>query len=359
LTDIFALQSEIARSVAHTLGLRLGAQASRTRPATKDLDSYFLYLKGRVLWNRRTLESIQEALKNFEEAVAKDPNLAPAHSGLADCYLVLVTNFGHLPWADAGPKVKQAALRALELDGQLGEAHASLGLALNHEYDYEAAEREFRRAIELSPAYYPAHLWYYHLLRDQGRFEEAGREIALAQESDPLSPVVLMQAGEFASYQRRDEDADRYWDHALEIEPGILGSVLDARIPHDLSRSRLAEARTALASYEAQLMAQGEDLSTTHDDRLARFYGLLGREADARRILERLLKFSEKEYVGAAEIALVYGALGDTDRFFEWASRGVDDCSLRPLTLRLAPYLAGYRSDPRYQQILRRWRLSK
>ncbi len=354
LTDIFATQSEIAKNVARSLGVRLGKVGQRARRRTTDFDAYSLYLKGRFQWNRRTPESVRGALESFEGAIARDPDFAQAYSGVADCYVILTSNWEEIPWVDGAPRAKAAALRAIELDAELAEAHASLGLILSGDYEYPAAEEEFRRALGLDPGYAPAHIWQQQSLLDRGRFADAARELAQAEEADPLSPTVLLNLGSIAAFQSRDEEALRYWDRVMEVEPGFSYYVHFEKAIFYAKRSRMEEASASLAAFESLTTGGGSEPEVRYTWLPATIYGVLGREKEARQSLERLLKIAKNEYVSGAGIAMVYAALDDPDRFYDWIRRGIDDRSTRPGTLRISLLLEKMRSDPRFLDVLRR-----
>jgi tetratricopeptide (TPR) repeat protein len=189
--------------------LPLAGREVGTRPPSGKLDTYFLYLEGRVLQNRRTPEAVARALKNFEAAVAQDPEFAQAHSGIADCLLVMTRNFEDLAWAESGPRAKAAARKAIARDDTLAEAHASLGLVLQQDYEWATAERELRRAVELQPGLAPAHLWPMLLLGNLNRHEEAEEELLTAARFDLLSPALLLNRGGYLAYRGEVDAAFR------------------------------------------------------------------------------------------------------------------------------------------------------
>lgn len=356
LTDIFAVQTEIAQNVAGRLGVRLGKPAREATPSAEALSAYLLYLRGRFLWHRRTLPSVQQALRNFEEAVAKDPRLAPAYSGIADCYMILANNLEEIPWSEAGPKALAAARTSLDLDGNLAEAHASLGLALVHaDFAWGQAEREFQRAIALNPSYAPARVWYFLLLGGVGRFEEARSQLTRASEIDPLSVIVMMNLSAFAAWEGRTEEALRYLDNALELEPGFAEVVPQYRVPYLMNQGRKEEALAALRPMETIWAGQGDRVEETYTWVPGSLLAIVGREDEARRSLERLLQLAERSYVPAEGIARVYAALGEADRFFEWHERGLHDHSADPFALRFSPILQKMRADPRFPELYRRF----
>ncbi len=200
LSNLLALQAEIAQEIAAQIQLTLGAprRVDTSRQSSlgpQGYEAYDLYLKGRFFWNKRTAQGFQQAIEYFQQAIAKDPNYARAYSGLADSY-ALLGGYSTTPQTESMPKARAAALKALELDPELAEAHTSLALITeNFDYDWDTAEREYRRAIELNPNYATDHHWYAEFLSLQGRFPEALAESARARELDPLSLIIATDRG--------------------------------------------------------------------------------------------------------------------------------------------------------------------
>jgi len=231
LADVFSIQEGIAHDVAEELNSVLHpvvspAASSPRKPPTADLAAYTLYLRGRHFWSRRSREAMEKAIDYFRQAIASDPGFAVAYSGLADCYTVLA-NHGHARPDEALPKAREAARKAIELDPELAEAHASLGLVYSEfERDQEAAEKEFRRAIELNPNYTSAHHWYANELMNIGRSEDALREIEIASELDPHSLIIRYAKGTVLQEIGRQEEARASFLRALQVEPGFAPAVV-------------------------------------------------------------------------------------------------------------------------------------
>ena len=207
LTDIFAVESDIAKSIADTLRAKLSSSAEHvlaSRP-TENPEAHELYLKGRYFWNRRTGENLQKAADYFQQAIGKDPAYALAYSGLADCHVLLpaYAELGSNP-RDELPKALEAARKAVELDDTLGEAHTSLARALASDLQLSPAMSEFKRAIELNPNYATAHQWFGECLQSQGHLEEALAELKRAQELDPLSLIINSVLGFALRYCREE-----------------------------------------------------------------------------------------------------------------------------------------------------------
>src|SRR6266851_1035835 len=252
LRDILTLQAEVARAVAAEIALKIPAaeqgRVMRARPV--DPAAYNAYLHGRYFWNQRTASALHTALGHFEESVARDPNHAPSHAGIADCYAVLsLIELGALAPCEGMPKAKAAARRAIEIDPRLAEAHASLGFVqLWFDWDWAGAEQSFRKAVELSPAYASAHQWYASLLETDNRMEDAMAEIDRALELDPLSLVVRAELAALLYFERQYDRAIEESKKALEIDPRFvlaylnLGRAYTQRRMHSRAISELRKA---------------------------------------------------------------------------------------------------------------------
>lgn len=350
--DLLALEEEIGRQISEALRLRLtGEQVSklRRRP-TNDGEAYRLYLKGRYLWNRRTEAAIKSAILLFEEAIARDPEYALAHAGLADCYNVLSCqiDYAALPPAVARPRAEAAARRALELDESLAEAHTSLACAFHSfHWDWQAAEREYRRAIELNPRYATAHHWYAFLCAALGRMEEARREIQIAHELDPFSLAINTDLGKIHFLERDFEGAIRHLRWTLELEP----SFFPARALLGMSYALQGMPEKASAELHRALGLRGEDsLPITY---LGEVLGsvLNPKREEGIQDLERL---AERRYVPACCWAAVYLQSGDLDRAFQYLSKGIEERSNWLVYLRVDPIFDPLRSDPRFEDLAAR-----
>jgi serine/threonine protein kinase/tetratricopeptide (TPR) repeat protein len=227
LESVFAIQDEISQAIVDAMKLRLlgDEEVSLVKRHTENIDAYNAYVQGRFMWNKRTEEHLNRAIDYFREAIEHDPEYALAYAGLADAYAVMPTNIGAAP-EDVYPQAKEAAERALELDDELAEAHASLGLVLAGEGDFEGAEKEYLRAIELNPGYAYAHYWYSITLDAMGRGDEAIEQVEMAFELNPLSVVILVNMASRRANDGELDEADRLYRRAIEVEPARAASYI-------------------------------------------------------------------------------------------------------------------------------------
>jgi TolB-like protein/Tfp pilus assembly protein PilF len=350
LDDIFAIQSDIASRVAQALKIKLlsNDRERLDKIPTRNTEAYILYLKGRNYVGERTLQGFQKAIEHFEEAVRRDPNYAHPYTGLSDCYHLL-ENWGFIHPSTAWPKSKDYASRALTLDDELAEAHTSMAMALAIlDWNWSAAEDEYRSALTLNPNYVTAHHWYAtHFLVAQRRLEEAIREMKEAHRLDPFSPVIATNLGRVLFLQGRREDAIRQYRLALELNPYFayahvqLGSAL-------LSESSIKEGNSEIemAAGLAPDYIEGQAA-------LANVYAMSGRTADAEKILQTLKSRSSTEYVPATWIGVVCGALGDFDQAFEWLGRATKDHSSVFPEYYSEPIFNPLEKDPRFGRLLK------
>lgn len=349
-TDIFTVQDSIAEQVATALLLQL-SQTERQRMMrryTTDAEAYQAYLKGRYYWNKRTLDGYHRALECFDRAIDRDPAYALAYVGLADIYNLLPV-WGDRTVKESCPRAKAAALRAIELDVDLGEAHASLGYTLmHHDWDLAAGERSLRRALELNPNYATAHQWYAKLLVAQGRFDEAKAEMALAQELDPLSLMVSTAAGGPYLYGGDYPSAIERFRQVLELEPNFVPALYSISLAYTFA----GRTREAVAALEKILLAADEPPFALVA--LAATYAIGGDEAQARTSLKR---FESKQPDGRAfsyALAGAYANLGDADEAFKWLDVSFDQRDGRLIDLKVDPYFNKLRDEPRFHALIDR-----
>jgi DNA-binding winged helix-turn-helix (wHTH) protein/TolB-like protein/Tfp pilus assembly protein PilF len=343
--DLFALEDSIAGQVADGLLLNLTAsERSRLkRRYTENGEAWQAYLRGRYFWNRRTPEAHQKAVEEFQQATRIDPRYALAYAGLADAYVLLGSNPNRLlSRADAMSRGRAAALKALELDGDLAEAHTSLAFILVH-YDWKSAEaeKEFQRALALNPSYATAYQWHAFNLLVAGHPDDAVKELKKAQALDPLSLIIGADLAEVYAYMDRPKEAEAEARRVLELDPTFLQA-----------RCWLAYALTAERRYDeavailnnGELQDDGYRLAT-----LGYVYASAGRRGEARNMLERLIRLAKNDYGLTFNVASVYASMGDVDRMLPWLEKAFTERSGALLLLNVVPQFAAVRSDPRFR----------
>lgn len=350
LADTLAVQEDIAREVTDKLRLRLASVEEKrlTAHVTENVEAYQLYLKGRYHWNKRTPDGIQKAIESFQQAIEKDPGYALAYAGLADCYHVPANP---LPPRKKMPLAKAASMKALQLDDTLVEAHTSLARVLFvYEWDWPAAEKEFKRAIELNSRYAPAHQWYGGYLTATGRFREADAEKKRALELEPLSLVINFEVGLASYFSRNYNQAIDQFQKTLELDSNFPPPHTFLAAAYE-QKGMLKEATTAF--QKAITITQGP-ARTQATAGLGYVYAVSGRKAEARKILAELQTLSEHSYVPATDMALVYAGLGDKDKAFAWLDKAYAEHSFALSNLKVEPRFDLLRSDPRFADLLRR-----
>lgn len=350
-SDILMVEDWISEQVARVLTTNLTEHEKEllSRHATENTYAYQQYLKGRYYWSKRTEEGTRSGIRHFEQAIQIDPTYARAYAGLADCYSLL-SFYSVVPPGESFPRAKEAALRALELDDDLAEAHTSLGYAkLYYDWDWVGAEREFRRAISLKPNCPTAHHWYHEFLLTMGWFDEAMMEIKRAHELDPISPVInaalvlpLMHAGQ---YNKAIEQLQR----VIELDPNFYRTHLF------LGAAYVQKREFAKAISEFQIAVILSDGSTRALGALGFGYAVSGKKLEARKVLENLRRRAQERYVSPYVIAVVYAGLGDKDQAFEWLDRAYEQRDEWLVRLKIAPELSSLRSDSRFAELL--WRI--
>jgi len=351
LEDVFAIQTEVAQNVSDALETQLLSEEREhiEKKPTHDIGAYEFYLKGRYLWNERNKESLEKAIKYFEEAIKRDPRFALAYSGLADSYIVLMDI---LPRSEVFPKAKEAARKALELDETLAEAHTSLGNILSLQWDWRGAEEEFAKALRSNPNYATAHHWYSINFLDTGRVDEAIRELKIAEELDPLSPMIHAYAGPVYLAARQYDIALAELDKALELDPNFFPAHVN-RINVYLAKSMFEE---ALAELEWMLPFI-QPLSTAWKAEVGSYYARMGRIEEAKQILrecEEASAHERAEDVNAQALALIHLKLGDKDRAFEWLEKAFKARTITPFLVKLLPYFDEISSDPRFDELMKK-----
>ncbi|HYL10034.1 MAG TPA: protein kinase [Candidatus Acidoferrales bacterium] len=350
VAQIASLQSQVAQAIAGEIQVQVtpqeSASLSKSRPVNPQ--AYDTYLRARYYWNKRTPGDLNKAIESFKSAIEIDPTYALAYAGLADSYSLLSV-YGELSPRETMPRAKAAAKRALEIDAALAEAQATLA-NIEWAYDWDAvtAEAEFRKALASNPNYASAHQWYAVYLSNHGRHEEAIAEILRARELDPLSPIIEANTGADYYYARQYDRAIEELKAAAERDPNFW-------VTHSiLGQTYLAMGRTADATAELEKARSLPPESVRTRSMLGRAYAVAGRRAEAQRLVEELLSLSRKRYVSPAFIAIVYVGLGEKDKAFTWLEKAYADRSDWMTLLNTDPLFDPLRSDPRFQDLLRR-----
>jgi len=350
LRDTLALQKEVARNIAEQIRIEVTPREQAALKSGKAIDpeAYEAYLKGRYFWNKRTADGLKKAVDYFNQAIAKDPNYAAAYSGLADTYALLGDwQYAVMTPKEAMPRANAAAKKALELDDSLGEAHASLAFCLDSfDWDFEAADREFRRAIELNPGYATAHHWYSWHLALLGRNSEAIAEMTKAENLDPLSLIINHDLAELFLIAHFSDESTEQSRKTIEMDPGFALAHNQLALAY-LERHMIVE---AIAELEKAIQLSGG--SPTCIANLARAYAASGRRAEAVGLLNDLKKRSAPGNAYASEIAMIYAALGDKDQAMGWLEKAYEQ-RFNPSVL-LRPGFDPLCSDPRFQDLVHR-----
>ena len=346
-TDILNLEDSLSEQLAQALVERLTEEERDLlrKRGTDNPKAYQAYLKGRYYWNSLTEEGLSKALVAFSEALSLDPGFAHAQAGLADYYNWLGV-WSVMPPRECYAAAKDAALKALDLDPALAEAHSAHAFVCwIHDRDWEAAERGFERAIELNPDYAPAHQWYSYLLSSVQRHDEAMASMERAQSLDPLSPMMSI-VGAFISYNaRRVDRALEQAQRALRIDPRHF-------MAHDIfawaySQKKMhAEAITS--AEKALALAPGDPVALWT---MALTLASAGRHADARTSLQQLSDLAESRYISAYYIAVIHAVLGDRAAALEWLERGFENCDSWMVWIAVEPRLDDLRSEPRFKRL--------
>lgn len=351
LSEALLIEAELSVKITETLRSELAGKAdacATTRRRTQSTEAYQDYLKGRYHWNKMSAEGLQRSVDYFQHALQKDPGFALAHAGLADCYYHL--GFADLlPPAEVMPKAKESATKALEIDGDLAEAHASLANILKvYDHDWPAAERRYRQALQLNPNYVHAYRGYAALLAAVGRFAESVPQIQHAQDLDPLSVVVGTDLAWNFFIAR---EYDHAIEHALRVthfEPEHPSAQLILGLACE-QKGRFDEARAALERSLVGSRDHGSGLAG-----LGHLFGATGRREEALRMLERLSRLASRGYMAPFWHSVLYAGLGDVDAAIRHLERSYAQSDVWLVWLNTDPRLDSLRADPRFQQLLGR-----
>ena len=345
LAGVFVIQNEVAGRIARSLEMELlpAQRSALVRTPTTSSEAHVAYLKGRYYWDKRTGEGIKKSLDYFQEAIARDPDYALAHSGMADAYRTGVA-YGYLPSDENLSRARAAALRAVELDDTLAEAHVSLSGNFLEKLDWLGEEREYKRAIELNPNYATAHRWYSIHLAARGRHEQALVEAKKALELDPVSLPINVSVGVRFYYLRRYDQAIEQFNKTIELDPNYfhtyfwLGQVYGQNKMYD----------EAIAAHQKAFALSNRPYEVAG---LGFAYGAAGRRDEALNILEELEQLSKQKYVFPMSFAFVYIGLGEREQALDWLEKSFEENPGRLASISVDPWFDPLRSDPRFHSL--------
>jgi serine/threonine-protein kinase len=356
MEDIFAFQDKISLEILDRLRIKLLGEEKENlvKRYTENVEAYNLYVQGRWFWNKRTEEGLMKSIEYFDLAIEKDPDYALAYAGIADAYNLLPV-YTSIPTKIAFPQAKEAAQKALEIDETLAEAHTSLGwIKMIWDWDWEIAEKEFKRAIELNPVYATTHHWYALNLVWRAKFDEAIKEIKQAHELDPLSLIINREVGNVYSYAGQYDQAIEALQKTIEMDPNFnmahrtLGAVY----------SKNARYEEALAEYRKE-----QSISTAFNSNaecsIGVIYAKMDKKDKTQKVLDDLIEQSKKEYVPPQFVAVLYFALEEKDLGFEWLEKAYEDHAFGLALLKVNQEYDSVRSDPRFKVLLKKVGLEK
>lgn len=350
LEDIFDIQDKISLTVVDKLKIKLMGSDEQDiqKRYTEDIEAYSLYAQGLYFWNRRTSETMEKAIEYFRQAVQKDPNYALAYAGLADCYNLL-SFYSNKPPMETFPKAREAAQKALSLDEELAEAHNSLAYVKSRfDWDWEGAERAYKRTLELNPNYAIGHQWYAEFLNQQGRTKEAIAEMQKALALSPASLIINTIMGYMYTAIGQPDRAVQILKKTIEMDPnfghahavlGLAYWLLD-RIPESLD-----EVNTAIE------LSGRMDLYSLY---LGVNYVKAGKREEARQIIDSMVEQSESRFVSPFYIASIHVALGEFDKAFEFLDKAYEMRDDTLIMIKKYPWMDSIREDPRYFDLLRK-----
>jgi serine/threonine-protein kinase len=351
LSDILQLQEEIAREISTNLRMRLTReqQASVTRRYTENTEAYELYLRGRYFYTKYTEENINKSIEYYNQAVSRDPNYALAYVGLANSYSTLGGVFGFRAPTETFPESKKFALKALELDPNLADAHLALASCkVNYEWNWSEGEQELKRALELNPNSAPAHASYGTIHQIFGRLENAIAERTLAAKLDPLSPLTIANVGYPYYYARRYDEAISHYRAALELDPRYSWAHLwigQAYLQKGNYQEAIDEIKQAIALSNGDVRAKAT---------LGYAYAITGKREEALKQLAELQRVSKEHYVSPYFIALIHVGLHDDEEAFAWLQKAVEEHHPYLTLAKVEPVFDRLRPDPRFRDLVQR-----
>ena len=356
LEDIFATQDEISLAIVDILKVKLlgDEKAKLMKRYTDNLEAYKLYLKGRYFWSKRYEIGVKKGLEYFQQAIEKDKDYTLAYSGLADSYIIL-SWYSPLPQKEAHQKAREAALKALEIDDRLAEAHISLAFVkLLADWDWTSSEKEFKLAIELNPKYITGHHWYAFYFLFRNRFDDAIAEMNHALELDPFSLIINCDLGFMYYFARDYEKAIETLQKTLEMDPNFISAhSFMGRVY--LQKSMYEE---ALAEFQKE-REPSRGWFQNVDSSIGITYVKMGKKKEAKKILDEMIERTQSGYVSPFHIALLKFAFGENDQGFEWLDKAYEEHDQSLFYLNIEPLFDSVRSDPRFTALLKKMGLEK
>jgi len=341
LSDILLVQEDISRDIFENLRLKLNVEEK------KQIEAYRLYLKGRNFWNKRTEDGLQKGIEFFQQAIDIDPGYAPAYAGMADCYNMLVV-YGIRRPKDGFPKAKEAALKALETDETLAEAHAALAfIKFRWDRDRIEAEREFQQAIRRKPSYAPAHQWYSSYLAALERFDEAIAEANRTEGLEPLSSTASPHLGWILHLSGQNDQAIKQCSKILDLDPNSF----PARRYRGLAYEQKGMYREAIAEFQKGLQISGSPLMLAL---LGHAYAASGNRGEAQKVLRELDELQNQRYVSPYTLAAIYAGMSEKDQAFKWLEKAYEERDIWLMNLKVDPVFSKLRSDRRFPDLLTR-----
>jgi len=356
IADLVAIKQAIVQEVTAKLKLKLSSEEQRrlvNRDST-NAEAYQFYLRGRYFWNKRTSDGIKQAIEHFQQSIERDPNFALGYVGLADSYIAL-TFYNFAAPHETMPKAKESAIKALALDNTLAEAHVSFAhILMNYDWNWSAAETEFKRSIELRPDYATAHEWYaIHYLTATGRLEEAVQEMKKALELEPASLVMNTFMGATLYYAGRYDEAIDHCRRTIEMDPNFAVGHWHLGLAYE--QKRVLDAATE-EFKKAISLSGGSPLMRAA---LGRAYAEAREKHEANKMLDELNELAKQQYVSAYEVATMYVALGNNEQAFQSLEKAYAEHSFHLVYLNVSPQFKSVRSDLRFQQLVQRVGLSR
>ena len=356
IADLVAIKQAIVQEVTAKLKLKLSSEEQRrlVKRDSTNAEAYQFYLRGRYFWNKRTSDGIKQAIEHFQQSIERDPNFALGYVGLADSYIAL-TFYNFAAPHETMPKAKESAIKALALDNTLAEAHVSLAhILMNYDWNWSAAETEFKRSIELRPDYATAHEWYaIHYLTATGRLKEAVQEMKKALELEPASLVMNTFMGATLYYAGRYDEAIDQCRKTIEMDPNF--AVVHWHLGLAYEQKQVLDAATD--EFKKAISLSGG--STLMRAALGRVYAKSQKKHEANEVLNELNELAKRQYVSAYEVATIYVALGNNEEAFQLLAKAYAEHSFRLVNLNVCPHFKSVRSDPRFQGLVQRVGLSR